>query len=184
MVEVGFGGGQALAEFAATHPSWQCVGIELYQPGIGALTLQCEAHGLDNVWFVEDNVRLVLPSWPAASVAFVTIYFPDPWPKARHHKRRLVQPSFVREVVRVLEPGGRLALATDWEHYGEQMLAVCDAEPALVNEAGAGCFSPPAAGSRPATRFEKRGVALGHDIRDLLYRKRADNAHAGHIPPS
>ena len=172
MVEVGFGAGHALAEFAAGHSDWQCVGIELYQPGIGALTLQCEARGLANVWLVEDNARVVLPSWPAASVRFLAIYFPDPWPKVRHHKRRLVQPDFVRELTRVLEAGGRLALATDWEHYARQMLAVCDAEPTLVNEAGAGRFSRRAAAARPATRFEQRGLKLGHAIRDLLYRKR------------
>ena len=172
MVEVGFGAGAALAEFAAAHPSWQCVGIELYQPGIGALLLKCEAQGLRNVWLVEENVHLVLPSWPAATVRHLAIYFPDPWPKARHHKRRLVQPRFVAEVARVLEPAGTLALATDWEHYARQMLAVCDAEPELVNVAGTGCFAERAMAARPITRFEERGLKLGHGIHDLLYRKR------------
>ena len=172
LLEVGFGMGHALAEFAATHPEWTCIGVDVYQPGLGSLILQCEARSLDNVRFVEDDIRGVLSSWPAESVRLVAVYFPDPWPKARHHKRRLVQPPFAVELARVLEPGGRLLLATDWASYAEQMLEVLDAELALVNVAGRGNFAPRPP-ERPVTRFESRGRALGHDVWDLAYVKPA-----------
>ncbi len=170
LLEVGFGMGHALAEFAAGHPDWTCVGVDVYQPGIGSLILQCEREGLGNVRIVEDDVRSVLPAWPEASVRRVAVYFPDPWPKARHHKRRLVQPSFAAAVGRVLEPGGRVFLATDWAPYAERMLEVMDAEPTLVNAAGPGAFAPRPP-ERPVTRFESRGQALGHAVRDLIYTK-------------
>ena len=172
MVEIGFGMGQALVEFAATHPDWTCVGVEVYQPGIGSLILRCEERGIGNVLIVEDDVRSVLPTWPEDSVRLVAVYFPDPWPKARHHKRRLIQPSFVCQLARVLEPGGRILLATDWESYASEMLEVMDAEPALVNEAGRGSFAPRSA-LRPVTRFESRGQALGHGVWDLAFVKSA-----------
>lgn len=174
-LEVGFGMGHALADFAAAHPAWTCVGVDVYQPGIGSLVLQCEARALGNVRFVEDDVRAVLSAWPDGGIRLVAVYFPDPWPKARHHKRRLVQPPFAAELARVLEPGGRVLLATDWASYAEQMLAVLDAEPALVNAAGTGAFAPRPE-ERPMTRFEARGRALGHDIRDLVYVRREEDA--------
>ena len=172
MVEIGFGAGQALVEFAATHPDWTCVGIEVYQPGIGSLSRRCEERGIGNVRVVEEDVRSVLPTWPADSVRLVAAYFPDPWPKARHHKRRLIQPSLVGQIARVLEPGGRILLATDWESYADEMLKVMDAEPALVNEAGRGRFAPRSP-IRPVTRFESRGQALGHAVWDLAFVKSA-----------
>lgn len=170
LLEVGFGMGQALAAFAEAHPDWTCVGVDVYQPGIGSLILQCERAGIGNVRIVEDDVRRVLPGWPDASIRLVAVYFPDPWPKARHHKRRLVQPSFAAEAARVLEPGGRVLLATDWAPYAEQMLEVMDAEPGLVNASGPGSFATRPS-ERPMTRFESRGHALGHTVRDLAYRK-------------
>ena len=170
MVEVGFGTGHALALFADGHPDWDCVGIEVYRPGIGSLILQCDALGLDNVRVVEGDAATILAEWPASSVRLVAVYFPDPWPKRRHGKRRLVQPPFVANVARVLEPGGRLLLATDWEPYAVSMLKTVDADPTLVNEAGPGRFSERAV-ERPETHFELRGRASGREVWDLAYAK-------------
>ena len=170
MVEVGFGSGHALARFADEHRNWSCVGIEVYRPGIGSLILQCEALELDNVRFVEGDAVAALARWPSASVRRFAIYFPDPWPKRRHAGRRLVQPPFVGEVARLLEPGGRLLMATDWEPYARSMLETVDAEPALANEAGRGAFSEQPA-ERPETHFESRGRASGRKVWDLAYGK-------------
>ena len=170
MAEIGFGTGQALIAFAASHPRWTCIGLEVYKPGIGSLMLRCDEQGINNVRIVEDDARAVLEGWPLRCLRYLAIWFPDPWPKARHEKRRLIQPGFVKQAARVLEPGGRLALATDWQPYAAQMLQVADAEPALTNEAGPGCFSS-RPDARPPTRFETRGEALGHDVRDLSYVK-------------
>ena len=115
MVEVGFGMGHALAHFASEHRDWDCVGIEVYRPGIGSLILHCETLGLDNVRIVEGDAATALARWPSGSVRLLAVYFPDPWPKRRHGKRRLIQPPFLNEVARLLEPGGRLLMATDWE---------------------------------------------------------------------
>lgn len=170
MAEIGFGAGHALISFAAAHPDWTCIGLEVYKPGIGSLMLRCDEQGIRNVRVVEEDARMVIEGWPAQCLRYLAIWFPDPWPKARHEKRRLIQPGFVRQASRVLEAGGRLALATDWQPYAAQMLQVADAEPTLTNEAGAGRFSPrPEA--RPPTRFEVRGEALGHAVRDLSYVK-------------
>ena len=170
LLEVGFGMGHALAAFAEAHPDWTCVGVDVYQPGIGSLILQCERAEIANVRIVEDDVRRVLPGWPDGSIRLVAVYFPDPWPKARHHKRRLVQPAFAAEVARVLEPGGSVLLATDWAPYAERMLEVMEAEPGLANASGAGAFAPRSS-ERPVTRFESRGEALGHAVWDLAYTK-------------
>lgn len=170
MLEIGFGMGQALVEFAAAHEMWTCIGVDLYQPGIGSLIRQCDSLMLNNVRLLEHDVRDVLPAFPAKSVRLATIYFPDPWPKARHHKRRLIQAPLVSQIARALEHGGRLLLATDFEPYAEAMLDVIDAEPILENEAGRGAFfqGPPV---RPVTRFESRGRSRGRVIWDLAYRK-------------
>ena len=170
MAEVGFGAGHALTSFAAGHPHWTCIGLEVYRPGIGSLILRCDEQGIDNVRIVEGDAREVLETWPAQRLRYLAIWFPDPWPKARHRKRRLIEPDFVRQAARVLAPDGQLALATDWEPYAQQMLQVLDAEPALRNEAGSGRFSARSP-ARPPTRFEARGEALGHAVRDLSYIK-------------
>ncbi len=170
MVEVGFGMGHALAHFAGGHRDWTCIGIELYRPGIGSLILQCESLGLDNVRIVEGDAVTALARWPSASVRLAAVYFPDPWPKRRHGKRRLIQPPFLGEVARLLEPGGRLLMATDWAPYARSMLATADAEPALANEADPGNFSERPT-ERPETHFEARGRESGRVIWDLAYAK-------------
>ncbi len=170
MVEVGFGSGHALARFADAHRDWSCIGIELYRPGIGSLILRCETLGLDNVRIVEGDAVTSLAQWPSESVRQFAIYFPDPWPKRRHAARRLVQPTFVADIARLLEPGGRLLMATDWEPYAKSMLKTVDAEPALANEAGRGEFSEQPA-ERPETHFESRGRASGRMVWNLAYAK-------------
>lgn len=170
MVEVGFGMGQALAHFAGEHRDWTCIGIEVYRPGIGSLILQCETLGLDNVRIVEGDAVTALAGWPSASVRLAAVYFPDPWPKRRHGKRRLIQPPFLGEVARLLEPEGRLLMATDWEPYARAMLTTADAEPALANEAGSGNFSERPS-ERPETHFEARGRESGRVVWNLAYAK-------------
>ena len=168
MVEVGFGMGHALARFADEHRDWACIGIEVYRPGIGSLILQSETLGLDNVRIIEGDAAVALARWPSASVRLVAVYFPDPWPKRRHGKRRLIQPPFIGEVARLLEPGGRLLMATDWAPYAHAMLQTADAERALANEAGSGRFSERPA-ERPETHFEARGRESGRAVWNLAY---------------
>lgn len=170
MVEVGFGMGHALARFADDHRNWACIGIEVYRPGIGSLILQCESLALDNVRIVEGDAGTAIARWPSARVRLVAIYFPDPWPKRRHGKRRLIQSPFVEQIARLLEPGGRLLMATDWEPYARAMLKTADAEPSLANEAGSGkCSESPA--ERRETHFEARGRTCGREIWNLAYAK-------------
>ena len=171
VIEVGFGNGETLAAMAAAEPQHNFLGIEVHRPGIGHLLLQLEEQGLHNVRVIEADAFEVLRDRVApGSVHAIRVFFPDPWPKRRHWKRRLVQAPFARLAVRCLAPGGELHLATDWEPYAEQMLALLDADPGFENAAGPGCFSPRPA-SRPVTRFEHRGCQRGHRVRDLLYRR-------------
>lgn len=172
VVEIGFGNGAALLALAAAHPELDCLGIEVHEPGVGRLLMEAERLGLTHVRVICHDAAEVLDGWlPAASLSRVHLFFPDPWPKKRHHKRRLVQAPFLAKVARVLAPGGVLHMATDWAPYAEQMLELGDASPALENLAGPGHYSarPP---ERPETKFERRGHRLGHEVRDLLYRRR------------
>ena len=171
-IEIGFGMGQALVQWAREAPDWRLVGVEVYQPGIGSLMAQLESESLASVSVVEaDAAWLVADVLQTASVDECRILFPDPWPKARHAKRRLIQPAFAADLARIIKPGGIVRLATDWQPYADWMLEVLDAEPALVNTAGSGCFDTRDP-ERPKTRFEARGQRLGHEIRDLTYRRR------------
>ena len=169
--EIGFGDGAALAVSARAHPELDFLGIEVHEPGVGRLLLAIEEYGLENVRIIMHDAVEVLAGWmPAESLDRVNIFFPDPWPKKRHHKRRLIQAPFLAKLHRVMRPGAVLHMATDWEHYAEQMLEVTDAFPGFDNTAGDGRYSPRPS-ERPETRFEKRGLRLGHGVRDLLYRK-------------
>ncbi len=171
VVEIGFGMGHATAAFAAAQPDVDLIGIEVHPPGVGALLARCGEAGLGNVRIVQHDAVEVLENMIApASLAAVHCFFPDPWHKTRHHKRRLFQPDFARMLVDRLRPGGHLHLATDWEDYAQQMLVVLDATSGLVNTAGPGGFVERPA-SRPVTKFEQRGLRLGHGVRDLLYRR-------------
>jgi tRNA (guanine-N7-)-methyltransferase len=170
-LEIGFGNGESLVSLAAAHPEQDFLGIEVHRPGVGHLMLRAEALGLANIRVAcRDAVELLAARVPDASFDEVLLYFPDPWPKKRHHKRRIVQPAFVELVARKLKSGGRFRLATDWQNYAEQMLAVAGACAPLENEFGDGYAPRPQ--SRPLTRFESRGQRLGHEVWDLSFRKR------------
>jgi tRNA (guanine-N7-)-methyltransferase len=170
ILEVGYGMGDATAQIAANRPDTDFLGVEVHEAGVGALLRRIGEQQLANVRIVRhDAVEVLRHMVPPGSLAGVHVFFPDPWHKKRHHKRRLVQPPFVRLVAERLAPGGVVHFATDWLPYAEQMLQVLGDEPALENTA-AGYAERPA--YRPLTRFEARGVRLGHDVRDLLFRKR------------
>ena len=171
VLEIGFGNGEALRFGAAQDPARDFIGVEVHAPGVGRLLNALASDDLDNVRvYHHDAVEVLSGEIADASLDEVRIYFPDPWHKKRHHKRRLVQPAFVALLVRKLAPGGRLHLATDWQDYAEQMWDVLDAEPGLRNRAGPRGHVPRPAW-RPQTHFEARGLKLGHGVWDLLYDK-------------
>ena len=171
VLEIGFGMGQATAAIAAAHPEIDFLGIEVHPPGVGALLQRIDEARLANVRIVQHDAVEVLASMVApASLAGVHVFFPDPWPKKRHHTRRLIQPPFVRLLASRLAAGATLHCATDWEPYAEQMLAVLADEPSLANAAGGGYADRPLA--RPLTKFEQRGLDRGHGVRDLVFTKR------------
>ncbi len=167
VLEIGFGMGTATAAIAAAHPDVDFLGVEVHPPGVGALLKLIGERGLSNVRILQDDAVEVLDQRIAeASLAGVNIFFPDPWHKKRHHKRRLIQAPLVRLLASRLASGGALHCATDWQPYAEQMLAVLSAEPLLANTC-AGYAPRPA--SRPLTKFEQRGMNLGHGVRDLVF---------------
>ncbi|MBK9133168.1 MAG: tRNA (guanosine(46)-N7)-methyltransferase TrmB [Betaproteobacteria bacterium] len=170
ILEVGFGMGDATAAVAAALPDHDLIGVEVHEAGVGALLKLIGERGLANVRIVRHDAVEVLRTMVApASLAGIHVWFPDPWPKKRHHKRRLLQPAFVAELARRLASGGYLHCATDWQPYAEQMLDVLAGEPLLVNRA-AGCSARPP--WRPLTRFEQRGLKLGHGVWDLVFERR------------
>ena len=165
-LEIGFGMGQALLDWAEREPDWNLLGLEIYAPGVGALLLGLAERSLSNVRAIEAPAEVVLDRHLAATVLDeVRIFFPDPWPKARHHKRRLIQPAFVAALAERLRPGGLLWLATDWAPYAEWMRSVLAGEPRFE------AVAEEAAGARVETRFEARGLRLGHSIADLRFRR-------------
>ena len=169
-LEIGFGTGDALVSLASSEPERDFVGIEVYPPGVGRLLARCHAAGIDNVRVAMADAVDVLERWLApSSVDEVLVWFPDPWPKKRHHKRRLVQASFATLVHRVLQSGGQVHLATDWEPYAEHMLEVFDSHPGFTNCAAPDRFMPRST-RRRETRFESRGRRRGHRVRDLAWR--------------
>jgi tRNA (guanine-N7-)-methyltransferase len=170
VLEIGFGMGQATAQIAAAQPELDFIGVEVHEPGVGALLREIGERGLTNLRIVQHDAVAVLQQMVApGALAGVHIYFPDPWHKKRHHKRRLIQPEFVALLASRLAPGGWLHCATDWQEYAEQMLAVLGAEPTLANTAP-GYADKPA--MRPLTKFEARGLRLGHGVWDLMFTKR------------
>ncbi len=169
VLEIGFGNGQALLQCAIADPGRDYIGIEVHTPGVGQLLLGIETHGLKNLRvFNHDAVEVMQRCIPERSLDEIRIWFPDPWHKKRHHKRRLIQPGFIDLLCSRLQTGGLLHLATDWAPYAEWMLEICGAEPRLRNLAGSGMPSTrPEA--RPLTHFEQRGERLGHAVVDLLF---------------
>lgn len=166
-LEIGFGNGESLAAMAERHPERNYLGIEVHRPGVGHLLIRIEELGLENVRVLRDDAVLVLRRLPAESLDGVYLFFPDPWHKKRHHKRRIVQPGLLDHLHRVLKPGGRFHAATDWQDYAEHMMSVISADPRFSNLAGPGRFTPRPQ-DRPLTKFEQRGHRLGHGVWDLI----------------
>lgn len=174
ILEIGFGTGESTWRMAAAEPERDFIGVEVHAPGVGRLLLSLREHGLENVRVaVQDVVGFLANRVPSGSLGGVRIYFPDPWPKKRHHKRRLIQPPFVALLAEKMAPGAVLHLATDWQEYADHMLEVLGASPAFENLSPGGdwCERP---AWRPATRYERRGVRLGYATRDLLFRRTRD----------
>ena len=171
-LEIGFGNGEQLEFAAAREPERDFIGIEVHGPGVGRLLNALAVADLSNVRvYQHDAVEVLRHEVAEASLDEVRIYFPDPWHKKRHHKRRLVQAPFIALVCSRLRPGGRLHLATDWENYAEQMWDVLDAQPELRNIAGPRGYVPRPEWRRQ-THFESRGLRLGHGVWDLIYTRR------------
>jgi tRNA (guanine-N7-)-methyltransferase len=174
VLEIGFGMGETTAKIAQARPDVDFLGVEVFAAGVGALCMRIDELQLRNVRIVQhDAVEVVRDMLVADSLAGVHIYFPDPWPKARHHKRRLVAPPFIALLASRIAPGGYLHCATDWQHYAEQMLAVLGSEPLLANlHAG---YAPDPRNpliERPTTKFHARGERLGHGVWDLVFQRR------------
>jgi tRNA (guanine-N7-)-methyltransferase len=172
-LEIGFGNGEALAAMADAHPENDYLGIEVHRPGVGALLRRLASDGIANVRVISADAREVLEQRiPDSSLSAVYLFFPDPWHKKRHHKRRLVQTEFVELLRRKLKPGGLLHFATDWEDYARHMLAVLSNAEGFQNTAGQGQFAPRPE-TRTLTKFERRGRKLGHGVWDLVFRRLA-----------
>ena len=170
ILEIGFGMGETTAAIAAAHPENDYLGIEVHTPGVGSLLKLIGERGLANLRLIQHDAVDVLREMIApGSLDGAHIFFPDPWPKKRHHKRRLVQTDFIALLASRLKPGGYLHLATDWQEYAEQMLAVLCAEPQLENTAAGYAARPD---YRPQTKFETRGLKLGHGVWDIVFRKK------------
>ena len=168
-LEIGFGNGESLVTLAQAHPDRDYLGVEVHRPGVGHLMLRAEELGLTNVRAIcRDAVEVLQQCIVPGALDEVLLYFPDPWPKKRHHKRRIVQPAFVALVVSRLRPGGMLRMATDWQPYAEHMLEVAAGCNTLRNVAATGDYVP-RPDSRPVTRFERRGQRLGHGVWDLAF---------------
>jgi tRNA (guanine-N7-)-methyltransferase len=170
-LEIGFGNGDALATMAKQQPDTDFIGIEVHRPGVGRLLQQLAGLELSNVRIMrEDAVQILNTCFPDNSLDRLLLFFPDPWHKKRHHKRRIVQPGFVELLARKIKPGGYLHMATDWEDYARHMLEVMGQSAAFRNCAGTGNYSQRPA-YRPVTKFEQRGQRLGHGVWDLLYKR-------------
>ncbi len=170
VLEIGSGMGETSAAIAKAHPDTDYLAVEVHAPGVGSLLRLIEAERLANLRIVRHDAIEVLEHMIAdGALAGIHLFFPDPWPKKRHHKRRILQAGFAALAARKLAPGGILHTATDWQDYADQMLAVLSAEPLLENTAAG--FAP-RPGYRPLTKFERRGLGLGHAVRDLVFRRR------------
>ena len=169
ILEIGFGMGGATAQIAAEHPENDYLGVEVHTPGVGALMRLLDAGEIGNVRIIQhDAVEVLNHMIEPAALDGIHIYFPDPWPKKRHHKRRLIQPPLVNLLASRLKPGGYLHLATDWQEYAEWILEVLQGEPQLKNTA---TDFAPKPDYRPETKFERRGLNLGHGVWDIVFRR-------------
>lgn len=174
VLEIGFGMGDSLATMAAAAPEKNFIGVEVHSPGVGRLMHLIDESGIENLRaYCDDAVEVLERCIADESLSRVQVYFPDPWHKKRHHKRRLIQPEFVQLLRKKLQPGGVIHLATDWENYAEHMMEVMSAAPGFTNCEGEDQFAP-RPDYRPVTKFERRGERLGHGVWDLLFEKTAD----------
>ena len=172
ILEIGFGMGETTQKIATARPEDNFLGVEVFNAGVGAMLKRIDESGLTNIRVIQhDAVEVLQHMIPENSLAGVHIYFPDPWPKKRHHKRRLIQQPLVALLASRLKPGGYMHLATDWENYAEQMLEVLSNEPQLENTVPDGYAPRP--DFRPQTKFETRGLRLGHGVWDLIFRRKA-----------
>lgn len=171
VIEIGFGMGASLLAMAKNNPEFNYIGIEVHQAGVGSLAADLHEYQLSNVRIVaHDAVEVFRTQLLDNSLARVQIFFPDPWHKKRHHKRRLIQKEFIQLVTKKIKPGGFIHCATDWQDYAEHMLEVLSTEPTLQNTQKEGGYSPRPL-SRPLTKFEQRGERLGHGVWDLIFTK-------------
>jgi len=171
IVEIGFGNGSSLADMAEANPDLNYLGIEVHRPGVGHLLMLLEQRGIGNVRiYHHDAMEILEQKIPDHSLAAVHLFFPDPWQKRRHHKRRIVRPAFVELLNKKLAVGGYFHAATDWEHYAKDMLGILSAGHGLRNNSPSNYFCPRPA-YRPLTKFEKRGLGLGYGVWDLIFRK-------------
>ncbi|HEU0282394.1 MAG TPA: tRNA (guanosine(46)-N7)-methyltransferase TrmB [Gallionella sp.] len=169
ILEIGFGMGDSTTTIALAHPENDYLALEVHTPGVGNLLKLIDAQQITNIRIIQhDAVEVLRDMLADASLSGVHIFFPDPWHKARHNKRRLIQPPFVAQLVQKLKPGGYLHVATDWQDYAEQVLAVLSAEPKLENTAAD--YAPRPA-YRPLTKFEQRGLRLGHGVWDIVFKR-------------
>lgn len=170
-LEIGFGMGEALLSMALAHPERDYLGVDVYLPGIGRVLLKIAEYALTNVRLgCADAVHVLQHCLPEDSLDNIYLFFPDPWPKKRHHKRRLIQPVFLSLLAQRLKLGGYFQIATDWQDYAQHMLTTLEVHPAFHNCVGKGCFAPRPT-ERPLTKFEQRGQKLGHTVWDLLYQR-------------
>ncbi len=168
-LEIGFGNGDSLAQMAAANPDRNYLGIEVHSPGVGHLLLKIEELGLTNIRILRhDAVEVVSKGIGDGALEGAFLFFPDPWHKKRHHKRRILQPAFLEQLARVIRPGGTFHAATDWENYAEHMMLVLTESPHFENRLGPGNYSERPS-YRPLTKFEQRGQRLGHGVWDLLF---------------
>lgn len=175
ILEIGFGMGETTQQIAQARPQDNFLGVEVFNAGVGALLKRIDEHQISNIRIIQhDAVEVVRDMIAPESLAGVHIYFPDPWPKKRHFKRRLIQPDFVRLLASRLAPDGYIHCATDWQNYAEQMLTVLSDEPTLRNTVS---DYAPRPDYRPLTKFEARGLRLGHGVWDLIFRKEAHEHH-------
>jgi len=170
ILEIGFGMGETTAAIAQAMPEHDFIAVEVHSPGVGSLLQRIVEQGLTNVRVIQhDAAEVVRQMIPVESLAGIHVFFPDPWPKKRHHKRRLLQPAFVHDLAMRLAPAGYLHAATDWEDYAMRIMATFSAEPLLENSVAGYAPRP---GYRPLTKFERRGIGLGHGVWDIVFRRR------------
>jgi tRNA (guanine-N7-)-methyltransferase len=170
ILEIGFGMGESTAAIALAHPEIDYLALEVHTPGVGSLLKQIEEKNLGNIRIIQhDAVEVLRDMLPDNVLDGAHIFFPDPWHKTRHNKRRLIQPPFVAKLAQKLKPGGYIHVATDWQDYAEQVLAVLSAEPLLENSA---MDYAPRPAYRPLTKFEQRGIRLGHGVWDLIFHRK------------